>query len=51
VLVGVIVARRIASLHELDTVYSYEDALNMAEIIMVQNYNEWVATDAAQSKR
>jgi hypothetical protein len=41
--VGVIVARRLASLHELETVYSYEDALNMAEIITVQNYNEWVA--------
>jgi hypothetical protein len=38
-LVGVIVARRLATLHELETVYSYEDALNMAEIITVQNYN------------
>ncbi|MDR2077039.1 MAG: hypothetical protein LBP61_08965 [Desulfovibrio sp.] len=42
-----IVARRLASLHELETVYSYEDALNMAEIITVQNYNEWVATEKA----
>ena len=40
---GVLIARNAATLHELQTVYSYEDALNMAEIITVQNYNEWVA--------
>jgi hypothetical protein len=47
-LIGVIVARRLATLHELETVYSYEDALNMAEVITVQNYNEWVAMEAAK---
>jgi hypothetical protein len=47
-LVGVIVARKLATLHELETVYSYEDALNMAEIVTVQNYNEWVAMEAAK---
>lgn len=41
-------ARRMASLHELDSVYSYEDALNLAEIITVQNYNEWIASEAAK---
>lgn len=48
-LVGVIVARRLATLHELQTVYSYEDALNMAEVIIVQNYNEWAAMETARS--
>lgn len=47
-LVGVIVARRMATLHELQKVYSYEDALNMAEVITVQNYNEWAAMEAAK---
>jgi hypothetical protein len=42
---GVLIARDKATLHELQTVYSYEDALNMAEIITVQNYNEWVAME------
>ena len=28
-----------ASLHELQTVYSYEDALNMAEVLRVSDYN------------
>lgn len=39
-----------ATMHELDTVYGYEDALNMAEIIQVQNYNEWVAMEDARKK-
>lgn len=45
--VGVIVARKLSTMIELQTVYSYEDALDMAEIITVQNYNEWVAADAS----
>lgn len=35
-------------MHELETVYSYEDALDIAEIITVQNYNEWMATEVAK---
>ncbi|MDL2315515.1 hypothetical protein LJC59_00330 [Desulfovibrio sp. OttesenSCG-928-A18] len=44
-IIGIIVARRLATLHELQTVYSYRDALDMAEIIVVQNYNEWLAME------
>ena len=47
-LVGVLVARRLATLHELETVYSYEDALNLTEILTVRNYNEWVAKEDAR---
>lgn len=39
-----------ATMHELDTVYSYEDALNMAEIVQVQNYNKWVAMEASKKR-
>jgi hypothetical protein len=35
-------------LHELQTVYSLEDALDMTEMITVQNYNEWAAMEAAR---
>ena len=45
-LMGLLIARKVATLHELQTVYSYEEALNMAETIAVQNYNEWVALEA-----
>ena len=47
-LVGVTVGRGLASLQELETYYAYEDALDMMEIITVQNYNEWVATENAR---
>ena len=50
-LMGAIIARRLATLHELDTVYSYRDALDLYEIITVQNYNEWVETEEAKNKR
>ena len=40
--------RGIATLHELETVYSLPDALNMLEVVTVQNYNEWVAMEAAK---
>jgi hypothetical protein len=49
-LIGVIVIRRLATLHELETVYSYEDALNFGEIITVQNYNEWAAMEASSRR-
>jgi hypothetical protein len=42
-LLGTIVARGLASLYELDTVYSLEDAFNLMEIITVGNYNQWWA--------
>lgn len=47
-MVGVLTARGMATMDQLDTVYSLSDALNMLEIIQVQNYNEWVAGEAAQ---
>ena len=43
-----IVARRYASLHDLKTVYSLSDALDLYEIIAVNNYNEAAYSDAAK---
>ena len=40
----------LATLRELEEYYSYEDALNMAEIIMVNRNNERAAMDAARKK-
>ena len=45
-LLGLLVARKMATLHELQTVYSYEEALDMAEAIAVQDYNAWVSMEA-----
>ncbi len=40
-----LISRRLATLHELETVYSLEDALDLMEIVTVQNYNEWLAME------
>lgn len=40
-----------ASLRELQTFYSYADALDMAEVIMVNNYNEDLYYEQASKKR
>jgi len=45
-----IVGEKLATLKELETWYSYEDALNMAEIIMVQRNNEQAAYRAAERR-
>lgn len=37
---SLVVGERLATLHELETVYSFPDLLDMAEIIMVQRNNE-----------
>ena len=49
-LFGLLIAQKIATLHELKTVYSYEDAVYMYEAIMVPKYNEWRDMKAQESK-
>jgi hypothetical protein len=39
-LVAVVVSRKLATLHELQTVYSYDDLWDFYEIIRVNDYNE-----------
>lgn len=38
-----------ATYHELETIYSYEDVLDMMECIQVDRYNQTVAQLNAQS--
>lgn len=45
-----IIGERMATLHELSTVYSLEDALNIAEVIQVRHYNEFVAMKDSEAK-
>ena len=35
-----IMSRRLASLHELQTVYSYEDAMDLYEVAYINGMNE-----------
>lgn len=34
----------LASLHELQTVYSLEDAFMLAEVLRLKNYHSWLST-------
>jgi hypothetical protein len=43
--IGAVTFRRLATLYELQTVYSYRDALDMYEIILTSNYNERVLSE------
>jgi hypothetical protein len=50
-MLGVIVSRRLATLHELQTVYSLDDAVDLYEVAAVNNYNEWRAVEEAKKKK
>ena len=47
-LVGAIISHKLATLYELQTIYSYEDALDMYEVVCVNNYNEGQMLKQAQ---
>lgn len=49
-LMASLISNNLATLRELQTIYSYDDALDMSEVLTVRNYNEWAAREAA-SKR
>jgi hypothetical protein len=38
--VGMVISRRLATLHELDTVYGSEDMWDLIEIAIVDTHNE-----------
>ena len=47
---ALVIGERLATLRELQDWYSYEDALNMAEVIMVRSNNEAAAMKAAEKR-
>lgn len=42
-MIGTLIAQRVATLYELQTVYSLNDAMDMYEAIAIPQYNEWKA--------
>ena len=40
-MIGTLIANRVATLYELQTIYSLEDAMDMYEAIAIPKYNEW----------
>ena len=49
-MIGVIVSRRLATLYELQTVYSLDDAADLYEIAAVNNYNEWRSAEEVKRR-
>lgn len=45
-----LVTRGLATYHELETVYSCEDALRMLEMLRISDYNAWLYQDEAERK-
>ncbi|MBR8479451.1 transcription elongation factor GreA [Burkholderia cenocepacia] len=43
--IGAVVSRRLATLHELQTVYGQDDLHDLLEIIVVDSHNERVAME------
>ena len=41
--IAIVISKKLATLHELQTVYSWDDVLDLAEIAMIDSYNEWCA--------
>lgn len=50
-LIGALVANRVATLYELQTVYSLEDAMDMYEAIAIPKYNEWKQYRILESRK
>lgn len=47
-LIGALVSNRMATLAELKTIYTLEDAMDMYEAFIIPRYNEWKAMKAGQ---
>lgn len=41
-IIGALISAKLATLHELQTVYSLEDAYNLLELLIVDRFNERV---------
>ena len=49
-LAGRLVSARLASLAELKTVLTYEDAVNLDEVLLLENYHKWLAAKQVEEK-
>ena len=49
-IMAAVMSRRLATLRELQTYYSYVDVLDMNEVLTVRDYNEWAAHEEAKRR-
>jgi len=50
-IIGALVANKYATMHELNTVYTIEQAYDLYEILAVTRYNEFMAIKEANERR
>lgn len=48
---ALVMSEGLATLRELQTVYSYRDLMLMSEVCMVNSYNEWCGYKSAEESR
>ena len=48
---ALVMSEGLASLKELQTVYSYRDLMLMSEVAMPNAYNEWCSYKSAEERR
>ena len=48
---ALVMSEGLATLKELQTVYSYRDLMMMSEVCMVNAYNEWCSYKSAEENR
>ena len=48
---ALVMSEGLATLQELQTVYSYRDLMQMSEVAMVNAYNEWCSYKSAEESR
>lgn len=46
--IGAVLNQGMASLYDLQSIYSYTDALDLLEVANVRNYNQWQALEVAR---
>lgn len=49
-MISALIVNHYATLHELETVYSYEDMLNLYECLMVDLYNRYQLNKSLEKK-
>lgn len=47
---GTIISKRLATLNEIRTIYTYQDCLDLLDIAYVDNYNNFLAIESSRKE-
>jgi hypothetical protein len=43
---GLIISKRLATLQEIKKIYTYDECLDLLDIVLVDNYNEYLTSES-----